>query len=181
MPQHWAQEAGDKHPLPDGTWCKNTATHNILYWDQKHFQKLVLHCSSTNTPSSTRPLCLKLIKPSPQCLKHLRLPTSAESMSFSTLGEGPLPQKAHLIPWIACHVKSLLPRRISSLINSRSQSMRESQRTTKLSKRQTYLLHLPTTSLIQASLAAAPSLLTPLLFSMKTRNSSLPLSTIWPS
>jgi hypothetical protein len=50
LPQHWVQEAGDKHPLPDGTWCKNTATHNILYWDQKHFQKSVPHCSSTNTP-----------------------------------------------------------------------------------------------------------------------------------
>jgi hypothetical protein len=49
-PQHWVQEAGDEHPLQDGTWCKNTATHNILYWDQKHFQKLVLHCSLTNTP-----------------------------------------------------------------------------------------------------------------------------------
>jgi hypothetical protein len=30
--QHWVQEAGDEHPLPDGTWCKNMATHNILYW-----------------------------------------------------------------------------------------------------------------------------------------------------
>jgi hypothetical protein len=50
LPPHWAQEAGDKYPLPDGTWCKNTATHYILYWDQKHFQKSVLHCSSTNTP-----------------------------------------------------------------------------------------------------------------------------------
>jgi hypothetical protein len=50
LPQHWAQEAGDKHPLPDGTWCKNTATHNILYWDQKRFQKLVPHCSLMNTP-----------------------------------------------------------------------------------------------------------------------------------
>jgi hypothetical protein len=25
LPQHWAQEAGEEHPLPDGTWCKNTA------------------------------------------------------------------------------------------------------------------------------------------------------------
>jgi hypothetical protein len=50
LPQHWVQEAGAKHPLPDGTWCKNTATHNILYWDQKRFQKSVPHCSSTNTP-----------------------------------------------------------------------------------------------------------------------------------
>ncbi len=31
LPQHWAQEVGDEHPLPDGTWCKNTATHNIPY------------------------------------------------------------------------------------------------------------------------------------------------------
>jgi hypothetical protein len=44
------QEAGDEHPLPDGTWCKNTVTHNILYWDQKCFQKSVPHCSLTNTP-----------------------------------------------------------------------------------------------------------------------------------
>jgi hypothetical protein len=50
LPQHWKQEAGDKHPLPEGTWCKNTATHNILFWDQKHFQKSVPHSSSTNTP-----------------------------------------------------------------------------------------------------------------------------------
>jgi hypothetical protein len=50
LPQHWVQEAGDEHPLPDGTWCKNMATHYILYWDQKHFQKSVPHCSSMNTP-----------------------------------------------------------------------------------------------------------------------------------
>jgi hypothetical protein len=50
LPQHWSQEAGDEHPLPDSTWCKNTATHNIMYWDQKRFQKLVPHCSSMNTP-----------------------------------------------------------------------------------------------------------------------------------
>jgi hypothetical protein len=50
LPQHWAQEAGDEHPLPDGTWCKNTATHNILNWDQKRFQKSVPHCSLRNTP-----------------------------------------------------------------------------------------------------------------------------------
>ncbi len=121
---------------------------------------------------STRPLRCELIEPSPRRLKHLRLPTFAESMSFSTLGEGPLPQKAYLIPWISCHVKSLSPRRISSLINNRSQLLRESQRMMKPSKRQTYLLRLPTTGLIQASLAAAPSPSTPLLLSRKTRNSS---------
>jgi hypothetical protein len=49
-PQHWVQEMGDKHPLPEGTWCNNMATHNILFWDQKCFQKLVLHSSLTNTP-----------------------------------------------------------------------------------------------------------------------------------
>ncbi len=128
--------------------------------------------------SSTRPLHCELIEPSPQRLKHLRIPTSTESMSFSTLGNGPLPQKAHSIPWISCHVKSLLPRRISSLINNRSQSMRESQRTMKPSKWQTYLLHLPTTSLIQALLAVAPSPLTPLLLLRKTRNFSSPPPTI---
>jgi hypothetical protein len=49
-PQHWAQEAGDEHPLPEGAWCKNTATHNILFWDQKYFQKSVPHSSLMNTP-----------------------------------------------------------------------------------------------------------------------------------
>jgi hypothetical protein len=131
--------------------------------------------------SSTRPLCHELIKPLPRRLKHLRLPTSAESMSFSTLGEGPLPQKAHSIPWISCHVKSLLPSRIYSSINNRSQLMRESQRTMKPSKRQTYLLRLPTTSLVQTSLAAAPSPSTPLLLLRKTRNFSSPPPTIRPS
>jgi hypothetical protein len=131
--------------------------------------------------SSTPPLRRELIEPLPRRLKHLRLSTPAKSMSFSTLGEGPLPQKAQLIPWISCHVKSLSPRRISSLINNRSQSMRESQMTMKPSNRQTYLLRLPTTSLIQASLATAPSPSTPLLLSRKTRNSSLPPPTIRPS
>jgi hypothetical protein len=130
--------------------------------------------------SSTWPLCRELIKPLPQRLKRLRLPTSAKSMSFSTLGKGPLPQKAHLIPWISCHVKNLSPRTISSLINNRSQSMRESQRMMKPSKQQTCLLRL-TTSLIQALLATAPSSSTPLLLSKKTRNFSSLLLTIRPS
>jgi hypothetical protein len=49
LPQHWAPEAGDEHPLPEDTWCKNMATHNILFWDQKRFQKLIPRSSLMNT------------------------------------------------------------------------------------------------------------------------------------
>jgi hypothetical protein len=68
------------------------------------------------------------------------------------------------------------------LVDKQQKSVdKESQRTMKLSKQQTYLLRLPTTSLIQASLATAPSPSTPLLLSRKTRNFSLPPPKIRPS
>ncbi len=69
--------------------------------------------------SSTRPHHQELTKPLPIHLKHPRLPSSAISTSFNTLGKGSLQQKAHLIPWISCYEKNSSPRRISTLKNKR--------------------------------------------------------------
>jgi hypothetical protein len=128
-PQHWAQEAGDDHPLPEGTWCKNMATHNILFWDQKHYQKSVPHSSSTNTPVFyTAPLS-RAYQAFASTFEALEAPffrRAAESTSFNTLGKGPLQQKACLIPWISCHKIHSSPRRISTSKNKRVRwSMRE--------------------------------------------------------
>ena len=34
LPQHWAQEAGDNHPLPNGTRMENNAHSCKLFWGQ---------------------------------------------------------------------------------------------------------------------------------------------------
>ena len=49
-PQHWAQEAGDNYPLPNGTRMENTANNCILIWGQGAFKKTVPFNPSTNTP-----------------------------------------------------------------------------------------------------------------------------------
>jgi hypothetical protein len=49
-PQHWAQEAGDKYPLPNGTRMENNATNCMLIWGQGQFCKMIPFDSSTNTP-----------------------------------------------------------------------------------------------------------------------------------
>jgi hypothetical protein len=36
-PQHWAQEARDNHPLPNGTRMENNATNRTLIWGQGQF------------------------------------------------------------------------------------------------------------------------------------------------
>ncbi len=50
LPQHWAQEAGDNYPLPNGTRMENTANNCILIWGQGAFKKTILFDPSTNTP-----------------------------------------------------------------------------------------------------------------------------------
>ena len=50
LPQHWAQEARDNHPLPNGTRMKNNATNCTLILGQGQFQKMIPFDSSTNTP-----------------------------------------------------------------------------------------------------------------------------------
>jgi hypothetical protein len=49
-PQHWAQEAGDNYPLPNGTRMENTANNCILIWGQGAFKKIVPFDPLTNTP-----------------------------------------------------------------------------------------------------------------------------------
>jgi hypothetical protein len=36
-PQHWAQEARDNHPLPNGTRMENNATNCTMIWRQGQF------------------------------------------------------------------------------------------------------------------------------------------------
>jgi hypothetical protein len=50
LPQHWAQEARDNHPLPNGAKIENNATNCMLIWGQSQFQKMIPFDSSTNTP-----------------------------------------------------------------------------------------------------------------------------------
>jgi hypothetical protein len=50
LPQHWAQEARDNYPLPNGTRMENNATNCTLIWGQGRFRKTFLFDSSTNTP-----------------------------------------------------------------------------------------------------------------------------------
>ena len=49
-PQHWAQEAGDDYPMPNGTRMENMASHCILIWKQGSCRKLITFNSATNTP-----------------------------------------------------------------------------------------------------------------------------------
>jgi hypothetical protein len=49
-PQHWAQEAGDNYPLPNGTRMENTANNCRLFWEQGLFLKTIPFDDATNTP-----------------------------------------------------------------------------------------------------------------------------------
>jgi hypothetical protein len=40
-PQHWAQQAEDSYPLPNGTWCTTYAKKIKLYWDQQKYLRTV--------------------------------------------------------------------------------------------------------------------------------------------
>lgn len=49
-PQHWAQEAGDNYPLPNGTRMENNANNCKLLWGQGLFSKTIPFDDATNTP-----------------------------------------------------------------------------------------------------------------------------------
>jgi hypothetical protein len=49
-PQHWAQEARDDYPLPNGTRMVNNARSCSLIWGQGQFRKTIPFNASTNTP-----------------------------------------------------------------------------------------------------------------------------------
>jgi hypothetical protein len=49
-PQHWAQEAGDNHPLPRGTQMENNDKQFVLVWGQRKYKKLIPYNSMSNIP-----------------------------------------------------------------------------------------------------------------------------------
>jgi hypothetical protein len=85
LPQHWAQEARDNHPLPNGTRMENNATNCTLIWGQGKFQKIIPFDSSTNTPiffsRCPQPPLIESLSPD---FKPSRCPSSGGSMSSST-------------------------------------------------------------------------------------------------
>jgi hypothetical protein len=38
-PQHWSQEANDRSPVRNGTWCATLDDRIILFWDQQQYKK----------------------------------------------------------------------------------------------------------------------------------------------
>jgi hypothetical protein len=40
-PQHWSQEASDRHPIRNGTWCATLDDRIVLFWDQQQYKKTV--------------------------------------------------------------------------------------------------------------------------------------------
>jgi hypothetical protein len=50
LPQHWAQEARDNYPLPNGTRMENNASNCVLFWGQGKFSKMIPFNAATNTP-----------------------------------------------------------------------------------------------------------------------------------
>jgi len=47
-PQHWIQEAKDRYPIKNGTWCATLDHRIILFWDQQKYQKIALLMPSSN-------------------------------------------------------------------------------------------------------------------------------------
>jgi hypothetical protein len=50
LPQHWAQEARDDYPLPNGMRMENNAHSCVLRWGQGKFSKTIPFDSATNMP-----------------------------------------------------------------------------------------------------------------------------------
>ncbi len=49
-PQHWAQEARDYYPLPNGTRMENNVNNCVLFWGQGKFSKMIPFDAAMNTP-----------------------------------------------------------------------------------------------------------------------------------
>ena len=49
-PHHWAHEAQDKAPNPQGTWMATYDDCIILYWNQGKAKQTIKMSKSTNTP-----------------------------------------------------------------------------------------------------------------------------------
>ncbi len=50
LPQHWAQEARDNYPRPNGTRMENDAHSCKLFWGQGYFVKTIPFNDATNAP-----------------------------------------------------------------------------------------------------------------------------------
>jgi hypothetical protein len=40
-PQHWAKQAGNEHPIRNGTWCATYANKIKLHWDQQRYTRTI--------------------------------------------------------------------------------------------------------------------------------------------
>ncbi len=49
-PQHWAQEAGDNYPLPQGTRMENDDKQCVLVWGQGKYKKSIPFHATSNVP-----------------------------------------------------------------------------------------------------------------------------------
>ncbi len=49
-PQHWAQEAGDNYPLPQGTRMEKNDKKCVLVWGQGKYKKLIPFNATSNVP-----------------------------------------------------------------------------------------------------------------------------------
>jgi hypothetical protein len=70
-PQHWAQEARDHHPKPEGTCSSNTSKACVLYWNQLQYKRTVYFHRSTNTP---------VFRTAPGALSHRAFVSTFEAM-----------------------------------------------------------------------------------------------------
>jgi hypothetical protein len=160
---------------------KKMATHNILYWDQKLFQKSVLHCSSTNTPVFYKAHLLQAYQAFASTFDALEAPYFRQEHVLQYPGQRPIATEGPFNPMDLLSPEEFIAEE-NLLLNKQQKSVNEGvTEDDETIQTANYLLRLPTTSLIQALLAAAPSPLTPLLLLRKTRNSSLPPPTIRPS
>ena len=50
-PQHWAQQANDHFPNPEGTYVKTLSDCSILFWDQRRYSKTVPLDPGSNVPA----------------------------------------------------------------------------------------------------------------------------------
>ncbi len=68
-PQHWAQEARDNYPLPNGT-----ANNCVLFWDKGKFSKTIPFNTVTNTPIFHTSLTISLYRPFIHIFQALEAP-----------------------------------------------------------------------------------------------------------
>jgi hypothetical protein len=50
LPQHWAQEVGDNHPLPIGTHMESDKENCLLFWRQGKHKKTIAYNTKSNVP-----------------------------------------------------------------------------------------------------------------------------------